>query len=101
MTRERSERGSRDSERGGRSSRDEGGDRTSRHNRDEEDRPSRGRDSGRSSRYEYQSRSVEDTKKRSNQGANDFDKILVDSIKVWKPNDGDNRIRIVLMRAQR
>ena len=95
MTRERSERGGRDSERGGRSSRYEGGDRTSRHSRDEEDRPSRGRDSGRSSRYEYQSRSVEDTKKRSNQGANDFDKILVDSIKVWKPNDGDNRIRIV------
>ena len=87
----------RDSERGReRSSRDEGGDRTSRRSsRDDDDRGSRGRDGGRASRYEYKQRDAGDAKKRSSQGANDFDKILVDSVKMWKPNDGDNRIRIL------
>lgn len=67
----------------------------------DDDRSSRGRDSERSSRgssrggFEYHARDAADTKKRSTQGANDFDKILVDSIKMWKPNDGDNRIRIL------
>lgn len=28
-------------------------------------------------------------------GASDFDKILTDGVKMWKPNDGDNRIRIL------
>jgi hypothetical protein len=63
---------------------------------DGDDRPARGRsDSDHSIRYEYHARDAGDTKRRSSQGANDFDKILVDSVKMWKPNDGDNRIRIL------
>lgn len=89
----------RDSDRGGRdrSSRDEGGDRSRRSSRDDEDRGTRSRPtgSGRSSSYEYQSRDASEAKKRSSQGANEFDKILVDSVKMFKPNDGDNRMRIV------
>lgn len=80
-----------------RTSRDEPETRSRRSSRDEE--PSgRGRDrhsSGRSSSYEYQARDAESVKKRANQGANDFDKILIDGVKMWKPNDGDNRIRIL------
>ena len=98
MTYDRSESRGRDRDSGRgreRSSRDEGGDRTSRRNRDDEDRPSRGRDSGRSGGYQYQTRDAGDARKRSSQGANDYDKILVDSVKMWKPNDGDNRIRIL------
>lgn len=34
-------------------------------------------------------------KKRASMGANDFDKIVKDTVKMWKPNDGDNRIRLL------
>ena len=88
MTRERTERGGRDS------GRDRDDDRPSR-GRDDDRGGRSGRDSGRASRYEYHARDAGDARKRSSQGANDFDKILVDSIKMWKPNDGDNRIRIL------
>lgn len=111
-----SERRSRDDDRGSRRSRDDDRDPPRRSSRDDEDRPvrrgredddaprsrSRRDDDGdsRSSRggsrsYEYQPRSRESADKRSSQGANDFDKILKDHIKMWKPNDGDNRIRIL------
>lgn len=75
--------------------------------RDRDERPSRGRDrddedrgssrgrSSRSSSYEYQARSSEDTKQRAASGANDFDRLFLPHIKTWKPNDGDNRIRIL------
>ncbi len=74
--------------------------------RDSEDRGSRGdrergrdesprRSSARGGGFEYQRRSAEDTRQRASKGANDFDRILQDGIKSWKPNDGDNRIRIL------
>lgn len=101
-------RGSRDRDDDSRSSRSRDEDRPSRSRDREEDREDRGsRRSGRdrddsdrgSSRggrgFEYRSRSADDTKRRASQGANDFDKILKDHIKMWKPNDGDNRIRIL------
>jgi hypothetical protein len=74
----------RDGERGADRSRDRGADR---------DSDGRGRSRGVS--YEYQARSVDDTKRRASAGANEYDKILKDSVKMWKPNDGDNRIRIL------
>lgn len=61
----------------------------------EEESSGRGRSSGRASSYEYHARDAADVKKRASQGANDFDKILIDGVKMWKPNDGDNRIRIL------
>ncbi|MNK77762.1 hypothetical protein D3C87_973750 [compost metagenome] len=98
--REDDRRGSRDDDRGGRgrdddrraSSRDD--DRGSRGSR-EDDRRGGGRSSGSGSAYRYEARSAEDTKKRASMGANDFDKIVKDHIKMWKPNDGDNRIRLL------
>lgn len=85
---------SRDDERSSRGSSREEARGSRRGGRDEEE--SRGGRSSRSSgSYQYQERSAADTKKRSSQGANDFDKILKDHIKMWKPNDGDNRIRIL------
>lgn len=88
-------RGGRDRDEG-RRGRDDGEDRGSRRggrDRDDSDRGSSRRGGG--SSYEYRSRSADDTKRRASQGANDFDKILKDHIKMWKPNDGDNRIRIL------
>lgn len=62
----------------------------------DDDRGSRGgRSSGRSSGYQYQARDDSDVRRRADQGANDFDKILKPHIKMWKANDGDNRIRII------
>jgi hypothetical protein len=113
---DRNSRSSRDDDRGSRhreSSRDEPVSRRS--GRDEPERSSRrggrdepdsdrghrterhGRDEGRSTRrFEYQDRDAADVKKRaSQQGANEFDKILKDSVKMFKPNDGENRIRIL------
>ena len=84
--------------------------------RDSDDRPSRGRgdddDRGSSRRgrgddddrggrrgggrsYSYETRSPDQARKRSEQGGNDFDKILVDTVKMWKPNDGPNTIRLL------
>lgn len=60
----------------------------------DEDSGRGGRSSGRGS-YTYQARSAESTRSRADKGANDFDKILKDHIKMWKPNDGVNRIRIL------
>lgn len=81
-SRDRGERGSRD--RDDRGSRDRG-----------DDRGSSRRSSGSGSRYEYEPRSAESVRNRASKGANDFDKIVQDHIKMWKVNDGDNRIRIM------
>lgn len=86
----------RDDDRGGRSSRDDDRySRSSRSSRDDDRGSSRGRSSGRSSGFEYQARSREDVTKRSSMGSNDYDKLLVDGIKMWKPQDGDNSIRFL------
>lgn len=61
--------------------------------RDDDDRSSERRGGGR--RFEYQRRDPSETKRRSEMGAQDYDRILKDGIKMWKPNDGDNRIRIL------
>jgi hypothetical protein len=73
--------------------------------RDEDERPRRGRDSeddeggGRrssSSGYSYERRSSDQVKERQQKQQNgDFDRLVKDHVKVWKPNDGDNRIRVV------
>lgn len=47
------------------------------------------------SRYEYKSRDTSALRKRQSMGANEFDKFLKSNIKMWKPNDGDNRIRVL------
>jgi len=96
----------RDDDRGSRSSRDD--DRGSSRSSRDDDRGGRSRDRDRDdarggrerggrerSHYEYQSRNPDDAKSRANKGANDFDRILKEGVKMWKPNDGDNRIRIL------
>ena len=96
----RSDRGDRDSSRRSTSressrGRDDSEDRGRDRGRDRDSERGSSRGSSRSSSYEYHQRDAGEAKKRSSQGANDFDKILVDSVKMWKPNDGDNRIRIL------
>ena len=81
--------------RSSRETEDESPRRSSRDSGDDDRGGRGGRSSGRSSGYQYQERSAEDTKARAASGANDFDKLLLPHIKMWKPNDGDNRIRIV------
>jgi len=82
-----------------RSSRSRDDDRSSR-SRDD-DRGGRSRDRGddrggrSSSRFKYQERGAEAAGKRANQSANEFDKILKEGIKMFKPNDGPNRVRIL------
>lgn len=92
----------REERRSSRDSRDRDDDRGGRRGRDEDRGSSRGRDrdddrGGRRSggRYEYRQRDPGDTKRRSESGANDYDKFINPSIKMWKPNDGENRIRIL------
>lgn len=60
-------------------------------------RDSRDEDRGRSRRsgFQYQERSPDTYKKRGEQGGGDFDKYLSDSIKMFKPADGDNTLRIM------
>jgi hypothetical protein len=89
-------------------------DRGSRRSRDDDDRPSRrsrDEDEGRGSRrsrdddgeergssrssYRYERRDSDSVRQRSQMGNNDFDKILKSGIKMFKPADGDNCIRIV------
>lgn len=98
----------RDSDRG-----DRGRERT--RDRGDDDRRSRGRDDDRGGRsrdyrdrdddrggsrrggssFHYQPRSAEQAKARSAKGAHDYDKIVKDDVKTWKPNNGLNRIRIL------
>ncbi len=88
-----SRRSSRDEEPRRRSSRDEEPE-TRRRGRDDDDRGGRS-SAGRSSGFRYEGRSKADVDKRSSQGANEFDKYLVDAVKMFKPNDKDNTIRIL------
>ncbi len=82
----------RDEDRGSRGREERSGSRRG-SDRDEEERGSSRRGGG--SSYEYVARSAEQTRSRASKGANDYDKIIKDGIKTWKPNDGDNRIRIL------
>ena len=51
---------------------------------------------GRSGNFKYQKPSAEDVRKRASQkGGADFDSIFVDTVKVFKVNDGSNCIRII------
>jgi hypothetical protein len=84
---------SRDDDRGSRRSSRDDDDRGSRRSSSRDDDRG-GRSSGRSS-YRYEGRSKADIDKRSSQGANEFDKYLVESVKMFKPNDKDNTIRIL------
>ena len=86
------DRGSRDrgDDRGGRGRDDDHGGRDSGRTRDS------GRDSGRgASRYTYERRPREAMEKRQSMGAQDFDKILKDGIKMFTPHPKLNRIRIL------
>jgi len=81
-------------ERGGResSSRDSGG--------SSRVRDTGGRDTGRGSSrggssFEYQKRDPSSMKKRGEQSANDFDRIFIDDVNVFKVNDGNNFIRFL------
>lgn len=94
----------RDDDRGGRRGRDDDdrGESRRRSRDDDDDRGSRRRsddDDDRGGRggssYRYERRDADKTRDRANKGNNDYDKFLKDGIKVWKPNDGDNRIRIL------
>lgn len=80
-------------------------DRPTRRSRDDDDRGNRSRDrdddrrggrgsSGRSG-FEYHRRTTEEANERAAQGASDFDRIIKGGVKVWKPQDGDNCIRIL------
>lgn len=98
------DRGSRDRGRDDdrRSARGRDDDRGERSSRDRDDRGSRDRDDNRGSRggsrrseYEYEARSAESVRQRADSGGGDFDKFLKPHIKIYKPHDGDNRIRIV------
>jgi len=70
--------------------RDEDEPRRSSRRDDDEDRPRRG-----GGGYQYESRSADSAKRRASMGAQDFDKMLKPHIKMFKPNDGENRIRIL------
>ena len=54
-----------------------------------------GRDSARRSSFKYQERSNDTYKQRGEAGGGDFDKYLKDNIKMFKPADGDNMIRVM------
>lgn len=98
----RSRDSDRDDDRGGRDrDRDRDDDRRGRdddrgrsRSRDDDRGSSRGRDRDRP-RFEYKERGSEAAGRRANQSANEFDKILKEGIKMFKPNDGPNRIRIL------
>lgn len=86
---DREERGSsrsRDDDRGSRRSRDDDDRGSSRRGRDDDDG-----DSG----YRYEARDPEKTRERGSKGAHDYDSIVKPGIKMFRPNDGDNRIRIL------
>lgn len=99
----------RSSSRGG-GDRDRGGDRDDRGGRDNDRGDSRrsrdddrggDRDRGRSSRggsgsgFSYRARTAESARARAEKGSKNFDTYLRDDIKMFKPNDGPNTIRIL------
>lgn len=92
MSRDREQRGgrssSREETRGGR-------DRDERPSRDREDRGGRSSSRG-SSGFSYQRRDPDETKRRAQQGGgDDFDVYLDRKVKMFKPADGDNTVRIL------
>jgi len=98
--REDDDRGSRrsrdeDDDRGRRSRGRDDDDRGSRRSRDDDDDDRGSRRSESSSGYRYESRDPDATKRRGQRGSKDFDKFLKPEIKLWKVNDGDNRVRIL------
>lgn len=73
-----------------------------RRSRDDDDRGERGHSRSRdddddrgSSGYRYERRDDAKTRERAASGGGDFDRIVKEGVKMWKPNDRDNRIRIV------
>lgn len=92
---DRGSRRGRDDDRGSNRGREEERGSNRRGGRDDDgERGGRGSSRG-SSSFQYRGRDDSDVRRRSSQGANDFDKFLKDNIKMWKCNDGDNRIRIL------
>lgn len=97
------DRGGREETRGGRDSgrdapRDDdrgsrGGRESSRDSGRESSRDSGRGGSGSGRGFQYRPPSAESKVKRSTQGANDYDKILRDDVKLWTPKDGKNRVR--------
>lgn len=68
----------------------------SRGGRDEEPRGGRrGRGEEAATRFSYQKRSAEQVNKRAAMSSRDYDNYLVDEVKMFKPNDGPNTIRIL------
>lgn len=85
----------RDDDRRGRDRDDDRGDRRSRDRDDDRDGDRGSRRGGSRSSFTYHARSPETARRRSEMGANEFDRIVKSHLKVWKPNDGLNRIRIL------
>jgi len=92
MTNERSRR--EEETRGGREGRrDRGESEGRRGGRDrDEDRGSRSRGG---STFRYQARDPSELRRRAERSGGDYDKMMKDHIKMWKPNDKTNRIRIL------
>lgn len=87
-------RGRDDDDRGSRSrDRDDDDRGSSRRSRDDDD--DRGGRGGERSGYRYERRDSESVRERATRGGTDYDKFLKSGIKMFKPNDGDNRIRIL------
>ena len=81
-------RGRDDDDRPARRSRDDDDDRPRRRGRDDdEDKPRRS--------FSYAGRGQDQVRRRSEQGGNDFDKFLLDSVKMFKVNDGNNTVRFL------
>lgn len=87
-----SSRRDRDDDRGSSRRREDDDDRGSRRGRDDDDGDRRGGGGG---SYRYERRDDSKTKERANRGGTDYDRFLKDGLKMFKPNDGDNRIRIM------
>lgn len=88
-SRDRDDRGSRDRRDFGRDDRGSG-----RGSDESRDRGRDDRDRGRSS-FSYSPRSREQIDKRASMRGKEFDRLVKDGIKVWKPADGLNTIRIL------
>lgn len=80
-----------DNSRSSRSSRGREEETSSRSSRGSSRESSRGGSTG----YKYKQRDASTAEKRSTQGGNDFDHILIDGVKMFSVNDGDNIIRIL------
>lgn len=63
--------------------------------RDDDPRGRRTETSRAASSYAYEARSRASVESRAAKGARDFDKYLAEDVQMFKPNDGDNCIRIL------